>query len=175
MKTNTPKFKPSPLQKKLLSAIGGIEEIISERDQAVEAMERLRKWEERPHGRRKSEMPSPRIQFEYVPSTEGWSTHWVMYWLVLPLSEYDIRREKDDEKPYDEWFIPVGETKISGGRNEDPPIYAGKASTPFRDGAHANFDMESLGLVLPVYATCEKVVTLIERPSEVAPPRPPAE
>ncbi len=164
MKTGTTKIKPSTLQKRLLATMGAIDEIVAERDYAVEMAERLRKWEERPHGRKKGTLPSPRIQFEHVPSTDGWHTSWCMYWIVLPLDEYDIRREYDEKKPFDEWFIPVGETKSTGGRDE-PPIYNGEVHSPFRDGAHAHFDCKALGVDLPIYAVCGDVATLLEKPA----------
>lgn len=159
-KTKIPKFKASPLKKKLQESLGAIDEIIAERDYAVEMMERYRTWDLRPHGRKKCGLPAPRIQFEHIPSTEGWSPSWCAYWLVLPLNEFDIRREEDDNKPYDEWFIPMGETKSTG--RSQAPVYNGVVDTPFRNGAHARFDRESLGVKLPIYATCETFSTLIE-------------
>ncbi len=168
MKTKIPKFKASALKKKLRESMGAINEIIAERDEAIETMERIRKWDLLPHGRKKGKLPSPRIQFEHIPSTDGWATSWCAYWLVLPLNEFDIRREENDKKPYDEWFIPVGETKTSGRNNL--PVYGGVVQTPYRNGAHAHFDREALGLKesLPIYATCGDEFTLIEEKAKDA-------
>lgn len=162
MKTKIPKFKGTELKKKLQEALGAIDEIMQERDEAVETMERIRKWDLQPHARKKGKLPAPRIEFEHIPSSDGWATSWCAYWLVIPLGEYDIRREKDNKKPYQEWYVPMGETKTTG--RDGPPVYNGEVSTPFRNNAHAQFDREALGLKddLPIYAVCGEESTLIE-------------
>lgn len=47
--------------------------------------------------------------------------------------------------------VPLGETRISGMRNE-PPIIGGVIDLPFRDGAHLTHDMDHLNL--PAFAIC---------------------
>ena len=163
-KTTIPKAQLPKECQPFLKAMSFVQDIISQRDEAIEKMQRWSKWEQRPNSRKKSKLPSPRMEFEYVPSTDGWGTHWCIYWLVLPLSEWDVRSENDEGKMgvFRGRYIPMGETKISGGRDE-PPVYNGEVRTPFRDGAHATMDCEALGLPnLPVYARCEELTTLIE-------------
>jgi hypothetical protein len=77
-----------------------------------------------------------------------------VYALVLPLKESDLRREDCNGKVIrDIRRLEIGRTKCSGG---------GKPTTtdvPFRDGAHAKWDAEVLGI--PVYAVCEDTFTRI--------------
>lgn len=165
VKTTIPSRRHGPLQKKLLEAIDGIKTLVEERNEAIEAMEKARQWDERPHARASCGLPAPRIQFEHVPSVDGWGVSWCIYWMVLPLRPHDIRREGEDGVAvYDEWFVPMGQTMKRGA--SQPPVHNGKVQTPFRDGAHARFDMETLGVVIPIYATCQGVNTLIENPKQ---------
>lgn len=134
--------------------------LVNERDEAVQNAEFVREHTVRPHGRKRSGRSLPRIEFEHVPDPD-WEFSKCFYWLVIPLQESDIRREKGGKKPYKEWYIPVGQTRTQSSRAE-PPIYAGSVSTPFRDGAHAHFDREALGLPnLPIWATAAGVATEI--------------
>lgn len=92
---------------------------------------------------------------------------WCMYWLVLELKPEDIRAEGEDGTlgVSRERYIPMGETQSSG--SDRRPVWDGKVSTPFRDGAHARWDAISLGLPdLPIYARCGDDVTLIEKNKE---------
>ncbi len=162
-KTQIPSAKLSKAVAPFIKAMDYVQAIIAERDEAIEKMERLRTWDERPHSRKRTELPCPRIEFEWVPSEQGWGTRWCMYWLVLELKETDIRAEDDEGKMgvFRERYIPMGETKVTGG--DKRPVWNGKVETPFRDGAHAHWDSLALGLPnLPVYARCEDDVSLIE-------------
>lgn len=164
LKTKVPKDGLSKAVQPFIKAMDFVQEIISERDEAIAKMERMRKWELRPNSRKRSRLPCPRIEFEWVPSEQGWATKWCMYWLVLELGHSDIRAEGGDGKlgVFREWYIPMGETQSTG--SDRRPVSNGRVDTPFRDGAHAHWDRLALGLPdLPTYARCEEDVTLIER------------
>ena len=166
MKTEIPSQKMSKAVQPFLKAMDFVQSIISERDEAIAKMERLKKWDERPHSRKATGLPCPRIEFEHVPSENGWGVRWCMYWLVIELKEADIRAENDEGKMgvFRERYIPMGETKSEGGSDRRPVWGNGEVETPFRDGAHAHWDSLALGLPnLPIYARCEDDVTLIER------------
>ncbi len=163
-KTKLPADKLSKSVQPFLKAMDFVQTIISERDEAIAKMERMSKWDECPHSRKATGLPCPRIEFEHVPSEQGWGVKWCMYWLVLELKEADIRTENEDGKmgAFRERYIPMGETQSTGGDRR--PVWDGKVETPFRDGAHAYWDSIALGLPdLPIYARCEGDVTLIER------------
>ena len=165
MKTKIPEENLSKKVQPFLKAMNFVQSIISERDEAIAKMERLKKWDERPHSRKATGLPCPRIEFEHVPSEKGWGVRWCMYWLVLELKEVDIRAENDEGKMgvFRERYIPMGETKSEGG-GDGQPVWNGKVETPFRDGQHAHWDRLALGLPnLPIYARCGDDVTLIEK------------
>jgi hypothetical protein len=111
-------------------------------------------------------LPAPRLELKWKQATKGyWYNRVCIYSLILPLTKYDIRREgKNGKRVRSTIALEIGRTNVQGGRNE-PPIYNGKVSTPFRDGAHAQWDSESLGNI-PIYAVCGKDVTKIERNHE---------
>jgi hypothetical protein len=165
LKTRLPKERLSKAVQPFIKAMDFVQEIISERDEAIAKMERMKKWELRPHSRKRSRLPCPRLEFEWVPSEQqGWATKWCMYWLVLELCHADIRAEGEDGKlgVVRERYIPMGETQSTGG--DKRPVWNGKVDTPFRDGARAHWDRIALGLPdMPTYARCEEDVTLIER------------
>lgn len=150
-----PKPKPMSSSTRLIQKIThALNELIHERDEAIQSCERYRRWGDKPHGRTASGRPAPRLEFEHVGDPD-WSNAVCYYWLVLPLREHDIRRELDDKKPYSEWYVPMGKTTRRGGSPDRAPVWDGKVETPFRDGAHAGFDREALGLPeLPVWAVC---------------------
>ncbi len=109
-------------------------------------------------------MPCPRLELEWAKTGDTWHDRECIYSIVLPLGEYDIRRENEDgEKVRSEWKAEIGRTKASGGRN-GPPIWGdGTVEMPFRDGAHAMFDQESLGGQIPVVAACEGAFSIREK------------
>lgn len=95
-------------------------------------------------------LPAPRLQLRWAtnPDEPGWICY---YELVLPLREFDLRREVYDDK--DERLPDITEmpllirtttrtgngtpcTARNGDRYSDPP---------FRDSAHAMWDSEALG------------------------------
>lgn len=108
-------------------------------------------------------LPAPRLQLRWEPdngqrrrfSDEDWLCH---YELVLPLGEYDIRREIYDDDgeqigERSELILAVKPPTIRGGpgrppcTNPDGSLYADE---PFRDGVHAQWDARVLG-GWPVY------------------------
>ncbi len=103
-------------------------------------------------------MPCPRLEFRWLMTGDSWSERECVYSLVIPLREFDIRRENEDgESVFTEKFIEIGRTDVRGYR-AGPPIYEdGTIYTPFRDGAHARFDNEALGGHLPIVAVCGDV------------------
>ena len=148
-------MKASTTVRKFASAVI---ELANEHDEAVQKAEWYRTHSARPHGREKANRPAPRLEFEHVPDPDWYRTT-CFYWMVIPLKDSDIRRERDGKAVFQEWYVPLGSTTMTGGRGE-PPIYEGKVNTPFRDGAHAHFDREALGLPsLPIWAVCGDVAT----------------
>lgn len=162
MKTKMPSRNLHKTTQPFLKALDYVSAIIAERDEALAKMERMRRWELRPHSRKATGLPCPRIEFEHVPSEQGWSVRWCIYWLVIELKNADIRAEDTEGNMgvFRERYIPMGETQSSGGGNR--PVWDGKVETPYRDGAHAQWDAAALGLPdLPIYARCEEDVTQI--------------
>lgn len=106
-------------------------------------------------------MPCPRLEFEWVKTGETWHKRDCIYSLVLPLGEYDIRRENGDgEKVRNEIKAELGRTSVTGGK-DGPPIWKdGTVESPFRDGAHAKFDNEALGGHLPIVSVCGDVFSI---------------
>jgi hypothetical protein len=108
-----------------------------------------------------AKLPAPRLQFRWSPLDEaddsGFGFNWkCVYQLVLPLGEHDQRREIYEdgeivgEREELELTFP-GFTKV-GSRtapctDRDGTRYC---ETPFRDGAHSQWDSAALG-GLPIY------------------------
>jgi hypothetical protein len=106
-------------------------------------------------------MPCPRLQFTWVLQGEQEDMYNTvcLYTLVLPLRDSDIRCEGEEgAKVRREWHALIGATRIGGNT---PLIHGNRVDTPFRDGAHANWDAEKLGL--QVWAVCDRTTSRIER------------
>jgi hypothetical protein len=100
------------------------------------------------------DLPVPRLELRWVKTGKTWQCRECAYSLVLPLDEFDIRREgKDGKKVRSEICIEIGRTKVSGGRGQGPIWDAKYIDTPYRDGAHSLWDAKHLGN-LPVYVVC---------------------
>lgn len=85
--------------------------------------------------------------------------------LVIPLRHLDIRAEHDGKHGvWNEHHAMIGFTRSTGGSR---PVRSGNVETPFRDGAHAGWDSESLRDI-PIYAVCENDVRLIPNKKEAA-------
>lgn len=106
-------------------------------------------------------IPCPRLEFEWIKTGESWANRECIYSLVLPLGEYDIRREDGEgNKVRSETKAQLGRTKVTGGK-DTPPIWEdGTVDTPFRDGAHAKFDNKALGGHLPIVSICGDVFSV---------------
>lgn len=90
-------------------------------------------------------VPSPRLQLRWGHQDADSCGEWVCHYeLVFPLRENDIRTENCEGGSA---VIELGRTRISGGG--DPPwLRPGSfyMRTPYRDGNHAMWDGELLGL-----------------------------
>ncbi len=106
-------------------------------------------------------MPCPRLEFRWIKEGESWYERECVYGLVLPLGKYDIRHTDPEDHPTEK-VLEIGRTKVTGG-NGQPPIYDGKVDTPFRDGAHAQWDCDALGGHIPIVAVCGDVATIVEK------------
>lgn len=76
-----------------------------------------------------------------------------VYSLVMPLRELDIRRGELGKQVRTLNYIELGRTNVKGGRH----VYHDKVETPFRDGAHSQWDADVLGLT--VWAVCGDTIT----------------
>jgi hypothetical protein len=107
-----------------------------------------------------SKPPATRIQlrwelnngnYGYSPSEYKWICH---YELVIPLGEFDIRREfygpRGGIKKRKVLVIPMKEPSARSSSSAYPPCTTGDGKTrfcdtPYRDGAHAMWDAKHLG------------------------------
>ena len=106
-------------------------------------------------------MPCPRLEFRWEKEGDSWYARECVYSLVIPLGELDIRCTDVEGNPR-ELSLEISRTRVTGG-NGDPPIHDGKVDTPFRDGAHAQWDCDALGGHLPIVAVCGDVATTVEK------------
>lgn len=107
----------------------------------------------------RAKLPAPRLQLRWLPSELrpgfGWECH---YELVLPLRESDIRGEQEGprggKRPnLKELVVPIKEPSLRGGASVPCTISSNGDrfyDAPYRDGAHAQWDAEALGM-LPIY------------------------
>jgi hypothetical protein len=100
-----------------------------------------------------AKMPCPRFEFRWKQTGADWTNRVCEYSLVLPLREFDCRREREDKPDVDELYLLIGTTNCSGGKGT-PPITNGEVDTPFRDHAHAYWDREALGEYIPIISVC---------------------
>lgn len=87
-------------------------------------------------------LPLPRLQLTWEPIKKPRNgSNWkCRYELLLPVGEHDIRNTKN--RGY--LTLRLGGTLVGSERG---PVYEdGTLGTPFRDGAHAKWDAEKLGL-----------------------------
>lgn len=100
----------------------------------------------------KNGLPLPRLQLRWLPSTIKQNYQWECHYeLVIPLHQYDIRREiygkrGGMKKGPKECVIPMKPPSLRDGgepcKNHDGSRYC---DTPYRDGAHAKWDSAVLG------------------------------
>lgn len=104
-------------------------------------------------------LPAPRLELRWRPNDDAEWPLYCAYSLVLPLGEYDIRRENEDGTPVrNEHAVEIGGTRSSG--RMERCIRDGHIDTPFRDGAHAKWDRAHLGWP-PVYAVAGDKAQLV--------------
>jgi hypothetical protein len=102
---------------------------------------------------KRDHLPAPRIELRWEPSNKpkyNWQCH---YELVIPLRETDIRREDDNgNKVRSILVVPMGppSLRFSSSTPCSGLDHAGYCDTPYRDGAHAQWDAAVLG-GLPIF------------------------
>jgi hypothetical protein len=98
-------------------------------------------------------LPLPRLQLTWIKT--GDETYLVRYDMLIPVGKYDIRNEA-----FESGFCiaPISSTKVTSSSG---PIRCGKVDKPFRDGAHANWDSDRLGI--PAFAVYEDEYVKCER------------
>lgn len=103
------------------------------------------------------DLPAPRLQLRW--ECHGDICH---YELILPLQEYDIRREEADVKRSRLMAVPLGLTRIYPCRI--PLALSGGLDRPLRDGKHIEWDAKALGL--PAYVIWGDKAESITRKAE---------
>lgn len=88
------------------------------------------------------DLPAPRLQLRW--ECHGDICH---YELILPLQEYDVRRDEADVKRSRLMAVPLGLTRRSP--SGPPTTELGGLDRPIRDGKHIEWDAKALGL--PAY------------------------
>ena len=107
-------------------------------------------------------LPAPRLELRWIKTGKTWQRRECSYALVIPLDEFDIRREDEDgKKVRSELSIEIGRTGVNGGRDQGPIWEDKYIDTPYRDGSHSLWDAKHLGN-LPVYVVCEDKAMLHE-------------
>ncbi|MFM0270150.1 hypothetical protein PQQ59_06165 [Paraburkholderia aspalathi] len=101
----------------------------------------------------KNNLPAPRLQLRWAPSTLRHEYNWECHYeLVLPLAKHDIRAEQegsDGERlpPLKELVVPMKPPSLRN--SEGTPCAAQDGGRyyddPFRDGSHAWWDSKLLG------------------------------
>lgn len=106
-----------------------------------------------------NELPAPRLQLRWAASERDSRYQWECHYeLVLPLGEYDIRREQYDESgdplpDISELVVAMKEPSLRGSIATPCTVLAtGKRiyDDPYRDGSHALWDSKLLGN-LPIF------------------------
>lgn len=112
-------------------------------------------------------LPAPRMEFRWTNKSGDWQIAECTYGLVIPLREWDIRRtEEQGMTGPAEIFVEMSTIERTGSGRI--PISGGVVETPFRNGAHAQWDSAALG-GLPIYAKCCGVTSLIPKDERSAP------
>lgn len=91
-----------------------------------------------------SSIPSPRLELLWEKQDDG--RFICRYSLVIPLRDYDIRREDENGDHVRSEISLLISTTVVDTNNPLFPIHSdGSIDTPFRDTAHARWDNEALG------------------------------
>lgn len=116
-----------------------------------------------------SEMPAPRLELRWTdegaPFRDGYTIACV-YSVVIKLGDYDIRKERVDENYEPLPNVPthsaeLGKTLSTGEVGRKWHREQDAIGTPYRDGAHAQWDAKQLGN-LPIYAVACGRAMLVE-------------
>jgi hypothetical protein len=116
-----------------------------------------------------SDMPAPRLELRWEDKEDAGRGYKVqcVYSLVLALDEHDIRAERceGDGRPLPnvkELKVKIGNTLSDGSAARRYRQVHDEVDTPFRDGAHAQWDSKQLG-DLPIYAVAAGRAMLVPR------------
>jgi hypothetical protein len=124
----------------------------------------------------RDDLPAPRLQLRWAARDQDSQYQWECHYeLVLPLGEYDIRREQydddGDELPsISELVVPIKPPTRRGSSSASMPcVHKGAHfyDTPFRDGAHAQWDAKALGNI-PIFVIAPDGVAIKHSSPEVA-------
>ena len=108
-----------------------------------------------------ADLPTPRLQlrWELFDGESAFNAKWACHYeLVMPLGQYDVRREVYDDDGEElpertQLVVPMKTPTLRGGGGK-APCYAMDGThhvdAPYRDGAHAMWDSKALG-GLPIY------------------------
>jgi hypothetical protein len=102
---------------------------------------------------KETKLPSPRLELRWIKTGKDWTKSECVYSLVIPLDELDVRRTDVQGNPTEK-FLEIGRTKRDCNNDTSPILCDGSVDTPFRDGAHAQWDKKALGGQLPIVAIC---------------------
>jgi hypothetical protein len=105
-------------------------------------------------------LPCPRFEFLWEKFGDTRFNWKCTYSLVIPLGQYDLRHTDGEGKPK-EIKLEIGTTKTTISRGT--PVRLGEVDTPFRDGAHAQWDCDALGGHIPIVAVCGESMTLVPK------------
>jgi hypothetical protein len=121
----------------------------------------------RPPLLKSTELPVPRLELRWdpadAPPPEGYpvGTQACRYLIVIPLGNWDIRREDENgEKVRDVLEKELGCTVRSHGNPQLVWPESNSIDTPYRDGTHIALD--SHALKIPAYATAGEHSMFIE-------------
>lgn len=119
-------------------------------------------------------MPAPRLELRWrdIEKQTDQNTVECVYSLVLSLGPHDIRaeREREDGEPLPnvmELSVQLGRTLSNNNAKRRYDSMRDEVQTPYRDGAHAQWDAEQLG-GLPIYAVADGRAWLVPRNKEGA-------
>ena len=119
-------------------------------------------------------LPTPRLQLRWAESEHNgyqWQCH---YELVMPLGKWDVRAEvykngKELKKKLTELVVQMKTPSLRQTSSRFPPCTyeTGRfCDTPFRDGAHIQWDAKELGN-LPMYCIApDGMAFVIEEPKQ---------
>lgn len=114
-----------------------------------------------------SELPMPRLELRWdaddAPPPDGYpvGTRACRYLLVMPLDQWDIRREDENgEQVRDAFETELRCTVRSFGNPQLVWLESNSVDTPYRDGAHARWD--SHVLKIPAFATAGEHAMFLE-------------